>query len=163
MYRTPTLEYSPFSYVLAPIDGSETSLNAGRMAIQIAATHNIPLTFLYVINSSAVENIAASTGRSVDAVQAEMQAKARGYLDYLLRLAYNRGVRADASVRYGTPHREITEMARERGADLIVIGKASGAGTQRLARIGSVAEHVLEYAPCPVLVVRYVPRRWSEP
>ena len=43
-------------------------------------------------------------------------------------------------------------------ADLIVIGRVGSHGPHR-AHIGSVAERVIESAPCPVLVVRHTPAR----
>lgn len=48
----------------------------------------------------------------------------------------------------------IVEVAEETGADLIVIG-ASGKGFLRRIISGSVSDHVVRNAPCPVLVVRH--------
>lgn len=150
---------SPFTHILVPTDGSETSINAGRLAIQIAVTHKIPLTFVYVVNRSTAEEIAHATSKTTDMVCKELSDKAQRYLDYLSRLALNRGLYAEQITRNGIPYLEITELAREKDIDLIVIGRARGQGTQRLARIGSVAERVIEYAPCPVLTVRYSPKQ----
>ena len=44
-------------------------------------------------------------------------------------------------------------MARELGADLIVMGTHGRTGLRRLL-MGSVAERVVREAPCPVLTVR---------
>lgn len=146
---------SPFSHIIVPTDGSDTSINAGRLAIQIAAVHHIPITFVYVIDSNVAEGIAGATDKTLDMACDELSASASRYLDYLSRLAATRNVVSEEVVRIGTPYVEITELARERHADLIVIGRSSGTGTQRLARIGSVAERVIEYAHCPVLTVRH--------
>jgi nucleotide-binding universal stress UspA family protein len=56
-------------------------------------------------------------------------------------------------VRPGTPHREITRVARARGSDLIVMG-THGRGLVARTILGSVAAKVLRTAPCPVLTVR---------
>ncbi len=48
----------------------------------------------------------------------------------------------------------IVGLAAERSADLIVIG-ASGKGALRRFFAGSVSDHVVHRAPCPVLVVRH--------
>jgi nucleotide-binding universal stress UspA family protein len=138
---------SPFTHILVPADGTESSINAGRLAIRIAAGHKIPITFLYVVDQSAAE------------VCQQLENKAHSYLDYLSRMASNRGIRAKKVIRRGVPYREISDLAREESVDLIVIGRVGGMGTQQLARIGAVAERVIEYAPCPVLTVRYRPRR----
>lgn len=52
----------------------------------------------------------------------------------------------------GDPRAKILELAEERKADLIVIGSHGHKGFKRWA-LGSVAEHTLRHAHCPVLVV----------
>jgi universal stress protein A len=47
----------------------------------------------------------------------------------------------------------IVEYAKEVHADIIVVGTHGRSGVSRLL-MGSVAEHVVRTAPCPVLVVR---------
>lgn len=62
----------------------------------------------------------------------------------------------EVAVEYGEPAERIVEFAKERGADLIVIGVRNAAG-----RIGAathleraIAHKVVAHAPCPVLTVR---------
>jgi universal stress protein A len=47
----------------------------------------------------------------------------------------------------------IVRVADEQGVDLIVVGSHGRKGLSRLM-LGSVAEHVVRNAPCPVLVIR---------
>jgi len=149
---------SPFTHILVPTDGSETSIDAGRLAIQIAVTHGIPITFVYVVDNAIVDEIAEATSKTAKMVHQELEAKGRRYLDYLSRLARDRGLQTDQVVRHGMPHGEIANLARERNVDLIVIGQVGRRGARRI-HIGSVAERVIDYAPCPVLVVRHIPAR----
>ena len=149
---------TPFTNILVPTDGSETSINAGRLAVQIASTHHTKITFVYVIDANIAEEVAAATTKTREMVCDQLRLNAQRYLDYLTRFAVNYGLHADQVVRYGTPYTEITELAREIGVDLIVIGRVTSKGTQRLARIGSVAERVIQYAHCPVLTVRHTVR-----
>jgi len=62
-------------------------------------------------------------------------------------------VPADTLVRIGSPALEIVETARNIPADLIVISTHGRTGLKHVF-LGSVAEHVVQRAPCPVLVVR---------
>ncbi|MGC1597935.1 MAG: universal stress protein [Candidatus Acidiferrales bacterium] len=62
----------------------------------------------------------------------------------------------EVAVEYGEPAERIVEFAKQRGADLIVMGVRSAAG-----RIGAathleraIAHKVVAHAPCPVLTVR---------
>jgi nucleotide-binding universal stress UspA family protein len=53
----------------------------------------------------------------------------------------------------GDPAEEILKVAQGEGVDMIVMGTHGATGLTRLL-MGSVAEHVLRKAPCPVLTVR---------
>ena len=54
---------------------------------------------------------------------------------------------------WGSPPVEICRIAQERHVDLIVMSTHGHAGLAHLL-IGSVAERVVRYAPCSVLIVR---------
>jgi len=152
------MKQNPFTHILVPTDGSDTSINAGLLAIQIANTHRAQLTFVYVVDQIVVEGIASTTSKSTEAICKELESKGQRYLDYLSRMARDTGLQTDQAILHGIPHREIAELARESRGDLIVIGQVGSHGLQR-AHIGSVAERVIESAPCPVLVVRHTPIR----
>jgi nucleotide-binding universal stress UspA family protein len=147
-------ERSPFTHILVPVDGSEPSINAGRLAIRIAATHSVQITLVCVIDVIIAKKLAEATAKTVEATCQELESKGQHYLDYLSRLAHNRGLRPDQVIRRGIPHREIADLARERGADLIAMGRVGRRGPHR-AHIGSVAARVIECASCPVLVVSH--------
>lgn len=53
------------------------------------------------------------------------------------------------------PDDVILDYAQAHGADLIVMGSHGHTGLRHLL-MGSVAEHVLRHAPCPVLVVHHL-------
>ena len=61
----------------------------------------------------------------------------------------------EAVVIRGNPGDAIVDYAQEHGSDLIVMGSHGYTGLRHLL-MGSVAEHVLRHAPCPVLIVRAV-------
>lgn len=57
------------------------------------------------------------------------------------------------TVAVGNPSSEIIDYAEQNGIDLIVIPSHGRSGISRFL-LGSVAERVIRFAPCPVLVVR---------
>ena len=147
---------APFTHILVPTDGSQNSVQAGRLAIQMAALHSTRLTLLYVLDTSIADEIAYVIPKNMETIKQELDAKGRTYLDYLARLAQDSGVKAEQVIRHGTPYSEIADLAREQDVNLIVIGRVGCRGA-RCALVGSVAERVIEYAHCPVLVVSQPP------
>lgn len=64
------------------------------------------------------------------------------------------GLQVQPLVLNGVPFVEIVRCARDREADLIVLGTHGRSGLAHLL-IGSVAERVVRKAPCPVLTVKH--------
>ena len=64
-----------------------------------------------------------------------------------------RGVEVEAIVREGYPATVIIEEACTQRADLIVIGTHGHTGLKHML-LGSIAERVVQKAPCPVLTVK---------
>src|SRR5680860_1919471 len=68
------------------------------------------------------------------------------------------GPKVHQRLRSGSPANEIIKAAKQLGAGLVVV--ASGArGISSTVLIGSTAQRVQHYSPCPVLVVRPTPRK----
>jgi nucleotide-binding universal stress UspA family protein len=62
-------------------------------------------------------------------------------------------VRCEHRLLQGDPADSIVKLAKEEGADLIVMSTHGRTGLARLL-MGSVAEAVVRQAPCPVLTIR---------
>jgi nucleotide-binding universal stress UspA family protein len=144
---------APFQHILVPTDGSQLSVVASQLAVQLAALHRARVTFVYVVDTAAAEKLASASGQTVQRVTHELESTGQRYLKHLSRLAIDANLAIDALICHGTPYKEIERLARERAADLIVIGQVGQRGPRRIL-IGSVTERVIEYAPCPVLVVK---------
>ena len=84
----------------------------------------------------------------------ELTRRGQGLLDEQVRkIEAAGGSVAQAHLREGKPEAEITAVAEEIGAGLIVVG-SRGLGGIRRALLGSVSDAVVRHAHCPVLVVR---------
>ena len=67
------------------------------------------------------------------------------------------GPKVHKRVRSGSPANEIIKAAKQYDAGLVVVA-AGGRGLSESVLVGSTAQRVQHYAPCPVLVVRPRPR-----
>ena len=150
MKERPTV----FRHILVPTDGSKPSIAAGRLAVQLATSQGAQITFMYVVDTAVVDELTGTSGKLVQQVRQELERTGQRYLDYLSRLASGADLDARQVIRRGTPYGEIESLAREQDVDLIVIGQVGQRGLRRIL-IGSVTERVIEYAPCPVLVVKW--------
>lgn len=79
----------------------------------------------------------------------------------LVRPADELKLSTQKSILNGIPHRAIVDYAKSNGITQIVMGTHGRKGLSYLA-LGSVAQHVLRDAPCPVQVIR-TPKRVSHP
>jgi len=144
---------SPFEIkrILVPIDFSDCSKKALAYALPLARTHGAKLTLLYVVPPNY------GTGEFPLADLALMEASLREggqkELDQLIKTEVQGEVRADTRITVGSPAREIVSVAQNLPADLIVISTHGHTGLKHVF-LGSVAEHVVQRAPCPVFVVR---------
>jgi nucleotide-binding universal stress UspA family protein len=71
------------------------------------------------------------------------------------------GPKVHKRVRSGSPANEIIKAAKQYDAGLVVVA-AGGRGLSDSVLVGSTAQRVQHYAPCPVLVVRPSPRKKSK-
>lgn len=79
--------------------------------------------------------------------------EAEAKLDEVVQDAGQSGLKVTGRQAIGSPSQEITELARQSAADLIVLGTHGRTGLDRIL-FGSTAARVVSGAPCPVLTVR---------
>ena len=149
--QTPVLSESPVMYdsILVATDGSENSMNAVINAINIAKKNSASLTALYVAGSDAssiVGNI-----DSVDHIQMGGVEESEDIFSKVHSLAEEAGIEVNTKVLSGSPANVIVDESANH--DLVVCGSLGRTHAKR-AFIGSVAETVVRYAHCPVLVCR---------
>ncbi len=78
--------------------------------------------------------------------------EARGLADRLAAIQAS-GLEVDCVSRIGPPAEILSQVASERGAELIVVGTHGATGISRFL-LGSVASEAVRQAPCDVLVCR---------
>jgi nucleotide-binding universal stress UspA family protein len=128
--------------IVAAVDASAASHAAVEEAVNLAAELNAPLVFAYVRRGPA-----GVFGRPVyqERLTSENQ-RARRVLDRALQIANIAEIQAEGEILEGSPGQRIVEFARDRNAQLVVIGS-------RRRRIGpSVSRAVTRAADRPVVI-----------
>jgi len=137
--------------ILVPHDFSEAAAHALGFALDLAERLGASVT---VVHAYDLPVLGSPEGLTITAdVVGQLQRTARDALDGVVRSARRPGVEIDAVLRQGAVWSEIQTVAREKKADLIVMGTHGRHGFSR-AMLGSVAAKVVRTAPCPVLTVR---------
>jgi nucleotide-binding universal stress UspA family protein len=133
--------------VVVGVDGSDASIDAVQWAVRYAA--------LVGADVEAVTSWAypASSGIALDTINWEQNA--RDILDAALTQALPDG--SDAIIRTIVEDHPASALVNAAtGADLVVVG-SRGHGAFAGMLLGSVSQHVVAHAPCPVVVVRPQP------
>jgi nucleotide-binding universal stress UspA family protein len=140
--------------ILVATDFGETSDGALVYGRNLARTFGARLYVLHV-----AEDVSATAGQDLFAgdiheLQADMVEAATTRLYSSLSDNDLTTLRAKPVVRVSSnPANAIIGYAKEVHVDIIVVG-THGRGPMSHLLMGSVAEHVVRHAPCPVLVVR---------
>ena len=145
------MNFKNIQKILVPTDGSDYSIRAAEYGIGIAKMLSAQILVVYVIDKVVIDQISKVTER--ESVEQELKENGQRYVNYVLDLAAKKGVKSSSMLTKGSPYEQIVHLARELNIDLIVMGTYGRRGAERVL-IGSVAERVIEYAPCPVLVIK---------
>jgi nucleotide-binding universal stress UspA family protein len=138
--------------ICCPVDFSEPARRAFDEAIDLARRLGAELVVAHVyvpITPAATDVLVSSRG----VLETEGIEEARELETWRVDAQERLDAPVTASVLAGEASAEIARFARENGVDLIVMGTHGRTGFRRFV-LGSVAERVVRFAPCPVLVVR---------
>jgi universal stress protein A len=127
-------------------DGDSTAalLLSGTLAKESNAT-------LYILHVARVPTQDMDVPLPFDA-DPRWEKEARARLEPIVRSTLHADVQYAIEIRSGVPNLDIVRAARELAVDLLVMVTHGRTGLEHLI-LGSVTEHVIREAPCPVLVL----------
>ena len=134
-----------------PVDFSEPSLKAIEFALPLLKQFGANLHLVHVLEPAYP--LASMAAFPLIVSRLEEGKRVRRHLKDVAK-KFGLELRSENihAVR-GQPFEEICRLARERSVDLIVTATRGNTGIKHLV-LGSTAERVVRYSPCPVLVVR---------
>jgi len=134
--------------ILIAYDGSESADHAYSFALDLAGKYQAELFVLTVARPPEFAEDVET--------EAVIENSKRHHEELLVPLkdqAASLGLRAQLEVAVGHPAEQIIFHAEQYGVDLVVLGHRGKSLLKRLL-LGSVSKRVIQYADCPVLVVR---------
>ena len=126
--------------ILCPVDFSEQSTRTFAYAAKLAHHLRAEVITLYVYDTPELFDTPGHTRPELEARLAELKAPCEH-------------VQVSRLLHPGPPGEVICWLAQEHKCDLIVMGTHGRTGLKHLF-LGSVAEHVMRHARCPVVTVR---------
>ena len=145
-----------FKKILLANDGSQASLHAARLALNLARVHGASLTVVNVVDPYPFIGIGEINPMGFEAYMEAARALAQQSQHQVLSLAQSLHFAQDIhtlTVEDVSVAEGIIKTAQDTGADLIVIGSHGRNAVSRLV-MGSVAHKVLSQSPIPVLISR---------
>lgn len=142
------LEHRPVGgAIVAAVDGSLSSIDALRWAVQQARLSGLPL---HVISCwQTIENYSLAETDIPDSI---FRDKAEASLRTALEEVDTAGLSVVAAVEHGYPPQVLIEASRS--ASLLVLGSRGHGGFVGML-LGSVSQHCVAHAHCPVVVIRH--------
>lgn len=137
---------TPIRTILLATDLSAASTEATERAIDLAVRLRSRLLIVNVLEKRRLAG--PGSHERVDQARAERET----LLVQAVRRARDLGVMAEFLVWEGDAGDSITSAAEAEQADLVVVGTRGRSGAGRML-LGSVSDHVVRHAACPVLVV----------
>jgi nucleotide-binding universal stress UspA family protein len=141
--------------VLVPIDFSPASLEAVELALPLLKQFGADLHLVHVFAPDYP--LASMAAMPLIVPEIEVTKRVRRHLHDVAKKYSIELRRENIHALRGRAFEEVCRLARERSVDLIITSTRGLTGLKHLA-LGSTAERIVRYSPCPVLVVRSVER-----
>jgi nucleotide-binding universal stress UspA family protein len=139
--------------ILVAVDLSAASLEALRQSHARAVATGATLAVVHVLpHLYNLHTLFPQDNQAGMLGLAELEQRMRTALDERVRAIVGTD-EVSVFVEQGVDYAEIIRRAEAWAADLVVVGSQGHGGLSSLV-LGSVAERVVRYAPCPVLIVR---------
>jgi universal stress protein A len=142
-----------FKQILVPTDFSNGSRFAIEYAVELARRLNASIHVVHVVEDPTIAGLFTEAYVDLSLIRKERRCDARHRMNALLTSLRAARVTVTDEIAAGPVAPTIAGIAADRDADFIVMGTHGRTGLAHVL-VGSVAEHVIRIAGCPVLTVR---------
>jgi nucleotide-binding universal stress UspA family protein len=144
-----------FTHILCPTDLKERAFIALKKAVQIAHQFNARITMLNVHDEFLNKEEREMLRVSFDSLKAEydkIAVESREQMRAAIRQLNAEDIQVAYKLSEGKPAKKIVKVAEKLGVDLIVMA-TDGRDSIKDFVTGTITEHVINHASCPVLVI----------
>ena len=141
-----------YKQLLCPIDFSDVSDHAFKIATDLAATFKADLHVIHVFQMPA-STIPEGAYEVPEDMEESIKCHLSKRLDEFVKNHSTPEINITTGLYTGFPHNEIINSANETNADMIVMGTHGRTGFSQVL-LGSVAERVIRTSDIPVLTIR---------
>ena len=138
--------------ILLPTDFSELSLSAAQYAIDLAKQYEAKIHLLNVIEKTPPILTIHSLDLSEEKITKSIEEEAYNSLEKAASKLRKENVEVATILKKGLDYEEIVNYSQKNRIDVIVIATHGRTGLLHTL-LGSVAEKIIRYAKCPVLVI----------
>lgn len=138
--------------ILLPTDFSKLSLTAAEYAVDLAKQYNAVIHLINVIEKTPPILTIRSLDLSEDKILKSIEEEAKSSLEKTVSKIKRDEVEIISVLKKGLDYQEIVNYSQKNKIDVIIIATHGRTGLLHTL-LGSVAEKVIRYAKCPVLVI----------
>jgi nucleotide-binding universal stress UspA family protein len=144
-----------FKKILVPTDGSEMALYAAKHALALAEKFDSEVTLVHVVqNYYSLPAFSMPDTVSIPlSVLQDLEANGQLILAKTQEIFAGFAGKVSTRLEYGPPAKEVIDIAVAGDYSLIVMGSRGLSGVTEMF-LGSVSNHLVHYAPCPVLIIK---------
>lgn len=139
--------------ILLPTDFSPLSLSAAEYAIDLAEQNHARIHLLHVLEKTPPILTIRSLDLSEEKIRQSIESDAKEMLEgAVVKIRKGKDIQIVPVIKKGVDYEEIVAYSEENDIDVIIIATHGRTGLLHTL-LGSVAEKVIRYAKCPVLVI----------
>ncbi len=136
--------------ILVATDGSAESFKAIDRAVELAKSNNVEVIVVNVAEDFCPIGLVEV---DCDTIRELVIKESKSVMAAAIGRLKEAGVKAKEIIEFGSPAEIIVEVADREKVDEIILASHGKHGVKKLL-MGSVASRVLEWAKCPVIVVK---------
>jgi universal stress protein A len=141
-----------FKHIVVPTDFSKLSLSSIEYAEELARKYDSDIHIIYVLEKTPPFLAMRSLDITEDEIMTNLEEQALNELNKVKNYFSKDLKSVETVLRKGLDHEEIVDYANELEEGIIVIATHGRTGLMHTL-LGSVAQKVIRYARCPVLVI----------